>query len=64
MAGLDTLVGDIALGFIRGAVQKAVAGFVAKGELAHGDESALVEGVMLEIELALEVWRGSRAGAP
>ena len=54
-----SLIGDIAETIVRGAVTKAVQGFVAKGEITPVQASALVEGVMVEIQLALEIYENA-----
>jgi hypothetical protein len=54
-----SLVGDIAEAIVRGAVTKAVQGFAAKGEITPAQAGALVEGVMVEIQLALEIYENS-----
>ena len=55
-----SLVGDIAETVVRGAVTKAVQGLVAKGEITPAQASALVGGVMVEIQLALEIYEHSQ----
>jgi len=59
-----SLVGDIAETIVRGAVTKAVQGFVAKGELTPPQATQLVDGVMVEIQLALEIYENSAKAAP
>ena len=55
------LVGDIAETIVRGAVTKAVEGFVAAGEITPAQATALVDGVMVEIQLALEIYQNRQA---
>jgi len=55
-----SLVGDIAETIVRGAVTKAVQGFVAKGEVTPAQASVLVDGVMVEIQLALEIYESGQ----
>ena len=59
-----SLVGDIAERIVRGAVQKAVQGFVAKGEITPAQGVQLVDGVMVEIALALEIYQARQKPAP
>ncbi|HLI66334.1 MAG TPA: hypothetical protein VKU90_08200 [Caulobacteraceae bacterium] len=56
-----SLVGDIGEVIVRGAVAKAVQGFVAKGEITPAQGSALVAGVMVELQLALEIYENAHA---
>jgi hypothetical protein len=55
-----SLVGDIAESVVRGAVAKAVNGFAAKGELTPAQAAELVDGVMVELQLALEIYAASQ----
>jgi|HubBroStandDraft_4_1064222.scaffolds.fasta_scaffold290494_3 hypothetical protein len=55
-----SLIGDIAETIVRGAVTKAVQGFVAKDDITPVQASALVEGVMVEIQLALEIYENGQ----
>jgi hypothetical protein len=55
-----SLVGDIAETIVRGAVTKAVQGFVAKGEITAAQAAALVDGAMVEIQLALEIYESGQ----
>jgi polyhydroxyalkanoate synthesis regulator phasin len=59
-----SLVGDIAETIVRDAVTKAVRGFVAKGEITPQQAAPLVDGVMLEIQIALEIYANSQKPAP
>lgn len=56
-----SIVGDIITGIVRGAVTKSVAGFVAKGDITAAQEPQLVEGIMLEIQIALDLYQQSQA---
>ncbi len=58
-----SLIGDIAEHIVCGAVQKAVQGFVAKGEITPAQGLQLVDGVMVEIQLALEIYQASQKPA-
>jgi hypothetical protein len=60
----SNLVGEIATGFIKGAVTKAVNGFVAKGEITAAQAPVMVEGTMLEIQVAGEEWQKAQANKP
>ena len=51
-------------GFIRGAVRKAAQGFADKGEIAQAQVTTLTEGVMIEVQIALEMWHNSQKGDP
>jgi hypothetical protein len=55
-----SLIGDIAETIVRGAVTKAVQGFVSKDDITPVQASALVEGVMVEIQLALEIYENGQ----
>jgi hypothetical protein len=55
-----SLVGDIAETLVRGAVTKAVSGFAAKGEITPAQAAELVDGVMVELQLALEIYAASQ----
>jgi hypothetical protein len=55
-----SLVGDIVETVIRGAVAKACQGFVTNGEITPAQETQLVNGVMVEIQLALEIYENSQ----
>jgi hypothetical protein len=54
-----SLVGDIAETIVRGAVTRAVQGFAAKGEITPAQATSLVDGVMVEIQLALEIYQNA-----
>lgn len=56
-----SVVGDIIEDVVRGAVTKAVSGFVAKGDITAAQEPMLVEGIMLEIQVGLSIWEQSQA---
>lgn len=64
MALFENLIGDLVTGLIKKSVTKAVDGFVAKGEITAAQAPLLVEGVMLEIQVAVEEWQKSGAKAP
>jgi hypothetical protein len=59
-----SIVGDIINGIVRGAVTKSVAGFVANGDITADQEAVLVEGIMLEIQIALDIYKQSQAKKP
>jgi polyhydroxyalkanoate synthesis regulator phasin len=59
-----SLVGDIAETVVRAAVTKAVRGLVAKGEITQQESASLVDGVMVEIQLGLEIYESSLKPAP
>lgn len=62
MAGIfERVAGDVVEGLIKGAVTKAAAGLVAKGEITPAQEPVLVEGVMLEVQIALETYESMQA---
>ena len=48
-------------GFIRGAVRKAAQGFADKGEITQAQVQPLVDGVMIEVQIALEMWHDAQA---
>ncbi len=56
-----SVVGDIAETIVRAAVTKAVQGFAARGEITPAQATTLVDGVMVEIQLALEIYEHSQA---
>jgi hypothetical protein len=58
-----SLVGDIAETLVRSAVTKAVNGFAAKGEITPAQAAELVDGVMVELQLALEIYAASQKPA-
>lgn len=55
------LIGDIITSIVKGAVTKSVAGFVTKGDITAAQEPVLVNGIMLEIQIALDVYQQSQA---
>ncbi|HLK25023.1 MAG TPA: hypothetical protein VKT30_10220 [Caulobacteraceae bacterium] len=58
-----SLVGELAESVLRGAVRKAAQGFVAKGEITPAQAAQLVDGVMVEIQLALAMWEAGQKPA-
>ena len=59
-----SLVGDIAESMLRAAVGKAAQRFVAKGDISQTQAAELVDGVMVEIQLALEMYQASQRSSP
>lgn len=59
-----SLVGDIAETIVRSAVQKAVNGFVTKAEITPAQGVQLVDGIMVEIQLGMEIYENSQKPAP
>jgi polyhydroxyalkanoate synthesis regulator phasin len=55
-----SLAGDIAETIVRTAATKAVQGFVTKGEITPAQAGELVDGVMVEIQLALEIYENDQ----
>lgn len=51
-----SLFGNIVEDVVRGAVSKAVQGFVAKGEITQSQAPTLVDGIMLEIQIGLDIY--------
>lgn len=58
LGGLFAKIGE---SILKGAVTKAVNGFVAKGEITAAQAPVLVEGVMLEVQVALEIYDRSQS---
>jgi len=58
-----SLVGDIAETLVRRAVTKAVNDFAAKGEITPAQATQLVDGVMVELQLGLEIYAESQKPA-
>jgi hypothetical protein len=58
-----SFLGDIAESVVRGAVARAVGRLAAKGDITSAQATALVEGVMVELQLALEVYAASQKPA-
>lgn len=56
-----SIVGDIITNIVHGQVKKAVDGFVGKGMITPAQGAVLVEGIMLEVQLGLEMWQQSQA---
>lgn len=57
---MSDLFGNIIEGIVGGAVKKATAGFVAKGDITAAQQVTLDAGIMLEIKLALDIYQQSQ----
>jgi hypothetical protein len=58
------LLGDIVDQVVKGAIEKALQGFVAKGELTQAQAGTLTAGIELEIMLALEIYESGQKTPP
>lgn len=56
-----SLLGDLVDQVVKGAIEKALQGFVDKGELTQSQAGTLTAGIELEIQLALEIYQNSQA---
>lgn len=64
MSLFANLIGGIAENIVKGWVQKAVQGFVAKGYITAAQAPILVEGVMLELQVGLDEYQASQKASP
>lgn len=58
---MPSLIGDIVDGIIERAVTKAVQGLVTKGEITAVQAPVLIAGIMVEVQVAGEMYQASQA---
>lgn len=63
MSILDSVIDDLAEGFLKGAIVRAAQGWVAQGYITADQAPALEAGAMVEIQVALKMWQAQEGKA-
>lgn len=57
---MDELIGDFVDSMVKGAIEKALSGFVTDGTLTQAQAGTVTAATMIEIEAAIEIYSKSK----